>query len=139
MTFLLESVKAWMQGDLTKAVHVLVPQIEHGLRRIADKLGEPVTKQHRKLEGVGVSIGISDMLNGRLAEALGPDLTYRIEAELAGCIAIIELDHIGVEEHLRSCLEIDAMLSPVFFLLGVVPLEVHDRLLNLSIWVNGSM
>jgi Domain of unknown function (DUF4209) len=80
VTFLVEGVKAWMQGDLTKAVHVLVPQIEHGLRRIADKLGEPVTKQHRKLEGVGVSIGMGDMLNGRLAEALGPDLTIHFLA-----------------------------------------------------------
>jgi lysyl-tRNA synthetase class 1 len=77
VTFLLEGVNAWLADDLVKAVHVLVPQIEHGLRKIAEDAGEPVTKSHRVSEGVGVSIGMGDILNSKngVVETLGPDIT----------------------------------------------------------------
>src|ERR1700704_2273778 len=48
------------------------------------------------------------------------DQTDRVEAQLAGGIEIIKLDHIGVQEHLRRRLEIDAMLLPVGLFLGAV-------------------
>ena len=44
MGLLLEGVRAWFQGDYVKTVHVLVPQIELGLRNISAQLGKPATK-----------------------------------------------------------------------------------------------
>ena len=76
VTLLIEGVAAWYQGDFVKAVHVLVPQIEQGLRSIAGKLGQPVTKPHSTVVGVSVAIGMGDILYKKeLAEALGPDLS----------------------------------------------------------------
>jgi lysyl-tRNA synthetase class 1 len=77
MTFILEGVRAWYGGDHVKAVHVLVPQVEYGLRAIAAKLGRPVSKAHPKVKGVGVAIGMGDILysDTQLTDALGPDLT----------------------------------------------------------------
>lgn len=76
VTFLIEGVEAWYQGDFVKAVHVLVPQVEHGLRSIAGKLGQPVTKAHSTVAGVSVVIGMGDILyKPELSEALGPDLS----------------------------------------------------------------
>jgi lysyl-tRNA synthetase, class I len=43
---LLDGVRAYFAGDYVKAVHLLVPQVEHGLRSIAGQLGKPVTKAH---------------------------------------------------------------------------------------------
>lgn len=61
VTFLIEGVRAWYEGDLVKAVHVLVPQIERGLRGIVASLGKPVTKLHPR--GVSVAIGMGDILD----------------------------------------------------------------------------
>jgi hypothetical protein len=59
-----------------KAMHVLVPQIERGLRGIVAKLGKPVTKAHSTVAGVGVAIGMGDILySEELSLALGPDLS----------------------------------------------------------------
>jgi lysyl-tRNA synthetase class 1 len=76
LTFLIEGVTAWLEGDFIKAVHVLMPQIEQGLRAIVGKLGKPVTKPHAKVADVGVAVNMGDILyNPELTEALGPDLT----------------------------------------------------------------
>lgn len=76
MTFLIEGVRAWYDGDLVKTTHVLVPQMERGLRGIAAKLGKPVTKAHPTVAGAGVAIGMGDILySEELTQALGPDLT----------------------------------------------------------------
>jgi lysyl-tRNA synthetase class 1 len=76
LTFLIEGVRAWYERDLVKAVHVLVPQIERGLRGIVAKLGKPVTKAHSTVAGVGVAIGMGDILySEELSLALGPDLS----------------------------------------------------------------
>jgi hypothetical protein len=75
VTFLIEGVRAWYERDLVKAVHVLVPQIERGLRGIVAKLGKPVTKPHSRVAGVGVAIGMGDILySDETTQALGPDL-----------------------------------------------------------------
>ena len=75
VTFLIEGVAAWFDGDYVKSVNVLVPQIESGLRSIGDKIGEPVTKARRPGSGVGVSVGMGDILNsGDIRQVLGPDL-----------------------------------------------------------------
>lgn len=81
MTFLLEGVDALLGGDRIKGLHVLVPQIEHGLRSIVDKLGKPVTKAHGTLPGVSVSLNMGDILNNKdICDALGPDLTLHVLA-----------------------------------------------------------
>jgi len=76
VSFLLDGVRAWYEDDLVKAIHVLVPQIERGLRSIVAQLGKPVTKAHPKIAGVSVAIGMGDILyTEEIVEALGPDLT----------------------------------------------------------------
>jgi lysyl-tRNA synthetase class 1 len=75
LTFLIEGVRASLEGDLAKSVHVLVPRIELGLRNIVGQLGKPVTKAHPKVPGVGVVIGMGDILySPDVTDALGPDL-----------------------------------------------------------------
>src|ERR1700730_1963823 len=51
------------------------------------------------------------------------DQADRIETQLVGRIEIVELDHIGIQEHLRGRSKVDAMLPPVGLFLGVVPFE----------------
>jgi lysyl-tRNA synthetase class 1 len=75
-TFLVEGVRAWYEGDYIKAVHVLVPQMEKGLRSIVAQLGKPVTKPHPSIAGVGIAINMGDILYSKeLTEIFGPDLT----------------------------------------------------------------
>ncbi len=62
LTLLIEGVRAWYEGDVVKAVHVLVPQIEQGLRSIVNKLGKPVTKAHSTVSDASVAIGMGDIL-----------------------------------------------------------------------------
>jgi Domain of unknown function (DUF4209) len=81
LTFVIEGIHAWLEGDNIKAVHVLVPQIEHGLRSIVAQLGKPVTKPHATVPGVGVAFGMGDILySDELTQALGPDLTLHFLA-----------------------------------------------------------
>ena len=81
LTFLIEGVEAWYQGDFVKAVHVLIPQVEHGLRSIANKLGQPVTKPHSTVADVSVAIGMGDILyKQELSEALGANLSLYLLA-----------------------------------------------------------
>jgi hypothetical protein len=75
LTLLMEGITAWYDQDFVKAVHVLVPQVEVGLRAIASKLGKPITKPH-KVDGVSVAINMGDILYSKeIVEALGSDLT----------------------------------------------------------------
>jgi hypothetical protein len=75
LTLLIEGITAWYDQDFVKAVHVLVPQVEVGLRAIASKLGKPITKPH-KVDGVSVAINMGDILYSKeIVEALGSDLT----------------------------------------------------------------
>jgi len=81
LTLLMEGVRAWYEQDFVKTVHVLVPQIEIGLRGIVSKLDKPVTKPHSTVAGVGVAIGMGDILYSKeITEALGPDLTLHFLA-----------------------------------------------------------
>ena len=81
VTFLLEGVRAWFDGDLVKALHLLVPQAESGLRGIVGQLGKPVTKDHPVVAGASVALTMGDILySEELTEALGPDLTLYYRA-----------------------------------------------------------
>jgi lysyl-tRNA synthetase class 1 len=76
LTFLIQGVTAWTEGDQIKALHVLVPQVEHALRQIVGNLGKPVTRAHPTVAGVSVAIGMGDILYSKeITDALGPDLT----------------------------------------------------------------
>ena len=76
LSFLLEGVRAWFASDLVKALHVLVPQVESGLRGIVRQLGKPVTKAHPAVAGASVALTMGDILNSEeVTEILGPDLT----------------------------------------------------------------
>lgn len=76
LSLLMEGITAWYDQDFVKAVHVLVPQVEVGLRAIVSKLGKPITKPHPKVDGVSVAINMGDILYSReVVEALGSELT----------------------------------------------------------------
>lgn len=76
ITFVREGIQAWFAGDLTKALHVLVPQAERGLRGIAGQLGHPVTKAHSTVPGASVALTMGDNLyTHEIAESLGPDIS----------------------------------------------------------------
>ena len=80
-TCLVHGFSAWYEGDLVKAIHVLVPQVELGLRRIVERLGKAITKGDPMRPGVSVAIGMGDILyNPGIAELLGPDLTLHFLA-----------------------------------------------------------
>ncbi len=81
MSLLVEGLRAWAREDHVKASHVLVPQVERALRKIADGLGVPVTKAHPTVPGTSVAIGMGEILyNQKVAEALGPDATLHFQA-----------------------------------------------------------
>jgi lysyl-tRNA synthetase, class I len=81
LSLLLEGVTAWFEEDWVKAVHVLVPQIELGLRGIVSSLGKPISKPHPTVPGVGVAIGMGDILYSKdIAAVLGEDLTLHFLA-----------------------------------------------------------
>jgi lysyl-tRNA synthetase, class I len=72
---LIHGFRAWYDGDFLKAIHVLVPQVELGLRGIVARSGKPTTKADSTRPGVSVAIGIGDMLyNHEIGELIGPDL-----------------------------------------------------------------
>jgi lysyl-tRNA synthetase class 1 len=76
VALLLQGVRAWFEGDYVKAVHILIPQIERGVRSIAGQLGKPVTKAHPKVRGASVVINMGDILySEEIAQKLGDDLT----------------------------------------------------------------
>jgi hypothetical protein len=81
MSLLVAGIRAWERDDQVKAAHVLIPQIERALRKIADGLGVPVTKAHPSISGTSVAIGMGEILyNDKVAEALGSDATLHFQA-----------------------------------------------------------
>jgi lysyl-tRNA synthetase class 1 len=81
MSLLIEGLQAWTREDHVKAAHVLIPQIERALRKIANDLGVPVTKAHLKVAGTSIAIGMGEILyHDKVAEALGPDATLHLQA-----------------------------------------------------------
>jgi lysyl-tRNA synthetase class 1 len=76
ITFVREGIQAWFAGDLSKALHVLVPQAERGLRGIVGQLGYPVTKAHPAVAGAGVALTMGDVLyTPEITDRLGPDIS----------------------------------------------------------------
>jgi lysyl-tRNA synthetase class 1 len=109
---LLEGVKAAFDKDFVKAIHILIPQIENGLRQIVASLGKPITKAYpRGVSGASIVLNMGDILNDpTITELLGRDLTLHLLAlyadprgrnlrnELAhGLMSAAEMDESTVE------------------------------------------
>jgi len=80
MSLLLEGVAAWERGDHVKAAHVLIPQIERGLRKVADSIGVPITKPHPTIPGTSVAIGMGESYT----MTKSPKLWTRYNASFSG-------------------------------------------------------
>lgn len=78
---LTKGVQAWFDDDHVQAVHLLIPQIERAVRELMHRIGQPVTKPHREVDGVSQSIGIGDALHSdEFSKAYGPDLRLHLMA-----------------------------------------------------------
>jgi len=54
------------------------------------------------------------------------DQADRFVSQHLGGTEIIEVDDIGIEEHLRGGFEVDPMLDPIGLFFAGIPLEIHD-------------
>jgi lysyl-tRNA synthetase class 1 len=80
-TFLKEGFAAWLDEDYVKALHVLVPQAERGLRAIAASVGLPITKPHPVTKDASVSINMGDILsNEKVLAVIGEDIALHFRA-----------------------------------------------------------
>jgi len=123
VTFLVEGLKAWLTGDPLKALFVLVPQIEYALRNLTNRVGEAVTKPHRKIAGRDQVINLGDILSTpSVKKALGADMTFYFRA--------IYSDARGL--NLRNDLA-HGLLSPVAANDTIVSLVIHS-LLVIGAW-----
>lgn len=70
---LADGLHAWLEGDNVKAMHVLIPQIEHGLRALIGAAGRPTSKPHPKFKGAQVAVTMGDAIYSKeTIAALGP-------------------------------------------------------------------
>ena len=78
-------IAAYLDGDLVKAIHVLVPRIEHALRRMLWLLGQPTSKPRREHTSWMVEKSINDLLEREpvLREFFGEDVISYLLAFLA--------------------------------------------------------
>lgn len=84
-TFLFEqAVDAYLAGDHVKTIHVLIPQIEHCLRRLLAMLGKPTNKHRRSDLGVMIEKSMNDILESEpvIQECLGEDATFYLRVLL---------------------------------------------------------
>lgn len=65
-----EGVRAYMAGDLVKALHVFIPRIEAALRHLMRLLGEPTNKTRRSPYGVMQERTLNDVLEDPTVKAL---------------------------------------------------------------------
>ena len=66
-----DGLVAYHQRDFVKAIHVLIPQIEHGLREFLGNLGVPTRKPVKNHPGVNEAKNMNDILvDKRLRSAL---------------------------------------------------------------------
>lgn len=61
-SLLLEGLQAWLAKDYVKAAHVLVPQVERGLRALAGLKGQPTTKTSTKYGTAQMAVTMGDIL-----------------------------------------------------------------------------
>ncbi len=72
---LLEGIEAWYERDYVKAIHVLVPQIEFGLRAIAASFELPATRERPTVPGASTVIPMGTILSNKIVQRkLGDDM-----------------------------------------------------------------
>jgi hypothetical protein len=78
------ALHAYVSGDHITAIHVLVPQIEHALRRLLGMLGQPTNKHRRSDLNVMVEKTLNDILENEqaLLECLGEDVVIYLRTLL---------------------------------------------------------
>jgi len=84
-TFLLEQgIDAYLANDQVKTIHVLVPQIDHCLRRLLAMLGSPTNKQRRSDLSVMIEKSLNDILELEpvIQNCLGDDATFYLRVFL---------------------------------------------------------
>jgi len=84
-TMLMEqAIDAYIAGDHVKTIHVLVPQIEHCLRRLLAMLGKPTNKHRRSDLGVMIEKSLNDILEAEpvIQQCLGDDATFYLRTLL---------------------------------------------------------
>jgi hypothetical protein len=84
-TFLLEQgIDAYFANDHVKTIHVLVPQIEHCLRRLLAILGRPTNKHRRSDLSVMIEKSLNDFLESEplIQRCLGDDATFYLRVLL---------------------------------------------------------
>lgn len=70
-----DGLEAYQQGDSVKAIHVLVPQVEHILRNFLGRLGIPTRKTARRQPGITDAKNMNDVLaDARMKEKLTENL-----------------------------------------------------------------
>jgi len=70
-----DGLSAYAEGDFVKAIHVLVPQVEHTLRDFLGRIGIPPRKTVRGHPGITDAKGMNDILrDSRVQEALTENL-----------------------------------------------------------------
>lgn len=81
-----QGVEAHFVGDYVQAIHVLIPQIEHGIVSLAPLSGKPSNKPHRTGRGVMQFKSLDDMLARNawpIAEVVGENLRMYFRSALA--------------------------------------------------------
>lgn len=105
--FIREGLSAWFAGDMVKAIHVLVPQIESALREILAALGGAVSKPDPNGGGFQM-ISLGEALSHERFKAVPEDIRFHFKVlyqdprglnvrnELAHGIAAFELFGLGL-------------------------------------------
>jgi hypothetical protein len=120
-SLLRSGLEAYWEDDFVKAIHVLVPQVEHALRKFLDTLDIPTLKTVGNL-GIMDAKGMKDVLSDeRVRQAMTEDL-WRY-------LTLIYIDKRGM--NLRNDLA-HGLLSPAVFNKGVAD-RVFHTLLALSL------
>jgi len=83
-----EGLAAYQQEDFTKAIHVLVPQVEHALRVLLGKLGIPIRKTVRNHPGITDAKNMKDALGDLRVRAVLSENLWRY-------LAVVYIDRRG--------------------------------------------
>jgi Domain of unknown function (DUF4209) len=117
-----DGLTAYQQEDFVKAIHVLVPQVEHILRNFLGRLGIPTRKTVRNHPGITDAKNMNDVLaDARMREKLTENL-WRY-------LAVVYVDRRGL--NLRNDLA-HGLVSPAVFKRNLAD-RIYHTLLALSL------
>lgn len=110
-------INAYLADDHITAIHVLVPQIEHALRRLLPCLGKPTNKHRRSDTGVMVEKSLNDILES------DPDVTSFLGDDFVFYLRMFLCDPRGQNVRNKSA---HGLMEPEHFHRGL-----SDRLLHI--------